>query len=624
MPGGGGGAEGAGGAQGAGMAARRKAGAAMYDLDDFDDGYYDEEEYYEDYGPPKPKAPPQKPKAGGAKAPGPSSMGRGVCQAAPKPAGGARGRAVKAENTRGFPAAPGAGRGFGFTSPSPDEEALQARNGSAGAGAASASASASASATPARRPLSEYDLEAELAEACFREPGGAPGSLPALSLVVLGHVDAGKSTLMGRLLSETGAVAKERVHRLQRDAGGDGGAGGTPWAWVLDERAEERSRGVTVDVASARFSTSRRSVRVLDAPGHRDFVPNAIAGASQADAALLVVDGAVGGFEKGFSAAPGGALGRGGGQTREHVQLARCLGISQLAVCVTKLDTLGGAGYPGAQAAQERFEAVRQQLEPFLSKAGFRTGAVQWLPASGRTGDNLVGRPASPELAWYQGPTVSEAVDAFEAGERRVEMPLRMPVAEVLPKSRELGATPAAGRLEAGALVPSTEVRVAPSGRVVKVKKLQSQGEPRELARAGDAVELGLLGLEEGELRQGDVLCHPSFPVPVVRRLEARVVTLDIMVPLLKGSEVVVHAHVAAVAGQVAEVRARLDPKTGAVQKERPRCVTRHQAALLVLELERPLCLEKYSDYKGLGRVTLRDGGHTVAVGTVTELLEYE
>ena len=216
------------------MSARRKAGAAMYDLDDFDDGYYDEEEYYEDYGPPKSKAPPQKPskKAGGTKAAGPSSMGKGVCHAAPKPAGGARGRAVKAEKARGFPAAPGAGRGFGFTSPSPDEEALSARKDSAGAGAASVSAAASAA--PARRPLSEYELEAELVEACFREPGGAPGSLPALSLVVLGHVDAGKSTLMGRLLSETGAVAKERIHRLQRDAGGDGGAGETPWAWVLD------------------------------------------------------------------------------------------------------------------------------------------------------------------------------------------------------------------------------------------------------------------------------------------------------------------------------------------------------------------------------------------------------
>ena len=221
----------------------------------------------------------------------------------------------------------------------------------------------------------------------------------------------------------------------------------------------------------------------------------------------------------------------------------------------------------------------------------------------------------SPELAWFQGPTVTDAVDAFKASDRRVEMPFRMPVAEVLPKSRDLGATPAAGRLEAGAVVAGTEVRVAPSGRVVKVKKLQSQGGDLELARAGDAAEIGLLGLEEGELRQGDVLCHPSFPVPIVQRLEARVVTLDIMVPLLKGSEVVVHAHVAAAAGQVAEIRARLDPKTGAVQKERPRCVTRHQAALLVLELERPLCLEKYSDYKGLGRVTLRDGGHTVAVG---------
>ena len=561
----------------------------------------------------------------GKKVAGPSSsLGKGVCKTTPKPAGGARGRAVKAEKARGFSAAPSAGQGFGFSSPSPDEEALGAREGAIpGAGAVHAAA-------PARRPLSEYELEPELVEACFQAPDSVPGSLPSISLVVLGHVDAGKSTLMGRLLSETGAVSQDRLHRLRRDAkgtqeGSTPAAGeATPWAWVLDERDEERSRGVTVDVASAQFSTPQRSVRVLDAPGHRDFVPNAIVGASQADAALLVIDGAVGGFEKGFSAAPGGALGQGGGQTREHVQLARCLGITQLAVCITKLDTLGDAGYPGTEAVQERFEAIRQQLEPFLKKAGFRPGAVQWLPASGYTGENLVSRSAASELAWFQGPTVTEAVDTFEAGDRRVELPFRMPVAEVLPKGRELGPAAVAGRVEAGAAMSGTNVRVAPSGRIVKIKKLQACGEPLTLARAGDAAEAGLLGLEEGEVRQGDILCHPNFPVPVVRRLEARVATLDIMVPLLKGREVVVHAHAAAAAGQVAEIRARLDPKTGQVQKERPRCVTRNQAAVLVLDLERPLCLEKYADFRGLGRITIRDGGHTVAVGTVTELLEFE
>ncbi|KXZ51213.1 hypothetical protein GPECTOR_13g700 [Gonium pectorale] len=489
-----------------------------------------------------------------------------------------------------------------------------------------------------RRPVSEYAMEPELARevAAAAAAESAPLSSPPstssaaapkspLHLVVLGHVDAGKSSLMGRLLHELGLVSEREAHKHQRDAAA-AGKGSFAWAWVLDERPEERERGVTVDVAMTRFNTDRFAVTLLDAPGHRDFVPNMIAGAAQADAALLLVDGSPGGFEAGFSEGSGGLHGTPGGQTREHAALARSLGIEQLAVVVSKLDTVG--------YAQERFEHIRAALLPFLRSVGFRESGLQWLPASGPLGENLVRPPADPALAgwWRGGPTVVGAIDAFAPRERAVGRPLRMPVSDVF-KSRS-GAVVLGGKLEGGALRPGSKVALVPAaaaGQLFAVRSIEVAGAPAHLARAGDSCEVALVAahgggggaaLEPGAVAAGAVLCHPDFPAVLVTRFELRIVVLDVSVPLLRGQAVTLHAHVAREEGHITALSAVLDARSGEVTKARPRCLTRGQTALVEVTAARALVLEEYSEYRALGRVALREGGRTLAVGIVTRLLE--
>jgi elongation factor 1 alpha-like protein len=166
------------------------------------------------------------------------------------------------------------------------------------------------------------------------------------------------------------------------------------YAWVLDETGEERNRGITMDVGRSQFETKTKHVTLLDAPGHKDFIPNMISGAGQADVALLVVDATRGEFETGFDF---------GGQTREHALLVRSLGVTQLAVAINKLDTVSWS--------KERFDEISQKLKTFLKQAGFREGDVTFVPCSGLTGQNLTSKPTENELlTWYSGPCLLEVI----------------------------------------------------------------------------------------------------------------------------------------------------------------------------------------------------------------------
>lgn len=647
--------------------------AGLYNDDDFDD-YEDDDDYYEDgdgdyYDEYDETA--AKPQA----KPGPQGQKAG--QAAPAAAAVKAGKAQPSKSSGAHPAAPQAGSSssaaFKFDTPSPDDKVLKAQQGAikrpgialptpsaslkapskpatkgtsstttstsggpatasgsraveqgvaalnlrdkdtAEAGpqsTAAAAAAASKVALQQRRRVADYVMEADLARelaAQQAKEGGGGGKAP-LHLVVLGHVDAGKSTLMGRLLHDLGHVSQKEAHKNAKEAAQMGKASFS-WAWVLDERPEERARGVTVDVAMSRFSTPRFNVTLLDAPGHRDFVPNMIGGAAQADAALLLVDGSPGGFEAGFQGAgPGG-----GGQTKEHAQLARSLGVEQIAVVISKLDTV--------DFSQERYEEVKAQLLPFLKSCGFKEASLQWLPAVGPLGENLAQPPKDARLAaWWKGPTVVQAVDGFQPRERNTGRPLRIPVSDVFRAKQ--GATTAGGKIEGGALKVGSQVVVVPSNETATVKGIEVDGKPAQFARAGDSVDVVLSGMDPANLAQGTVLCHPSFPVPLVTKFEARVVVLDVAIPILKGQAVVVHAHTARQSGHISGLLSVLDPKSGEVAKARPRCLIKGQTAMVEVTLDRSMCLEEFKDYKALGRVALRDGGKTVAVGIVTQVLE--
>ncbi|KAJ7527947.1 hypothetical protein O6H91_16G077400 [Diphasiastrum complanatum] len=429
-------------------------------------------------------------------------------------------------------------------------------------------------------------------------------------LVIVGHVDAGKSTLMGRILHLLGRISQKEMHKHRKEAN-EMGKGSFAYAWALDEGSEERARGVTMTVAMKHFETKKFKVVLLDAPGHKDFIPNMISGAAQADAAVLVVDASTGAFEAGFE-----GQGQVGGQTREHAQLVKSLGVNQLVVAVNKMDAVN--------YSKSRFNQIKGSLAPFLKQCGFKDTAILWVPVSGIEAQNLVTGPSETQLtSWYTGINLLDAIDTLEPPVRLTSKPLRLIVAEVFSKIT-LGPTAVSGKLESGAVKVGTKVLLMPSREIARVKSLEQDGESVSVGRAGDHLDVGLQGVDAGALMVGGVLCHPDYPVPIATLLELKVLTLGITVPLLRGTQVVLHAHHAKDPARIAELVSLLDLKTGAVIRQSPRCLTANQRAVIQVVPERGVCVEEYTNFRSLGRIILRDGGKTVAVGVISRIISQQ
>lgn len=338
-----------------------------------------------------------------------------------------------------------------------------------------------------------------------------------VNLVVVGHVDSGKSTLMGHLLFKLGNVSQKMMHKHEKESK-KVGKQSFMYAWVLDETDEERERGITMDVGQNKFETAKKLVTLLDAPGHRDFIPNMISGAYQADVGVLVVNATTGEFEAGFEA---------GGQTREHALLVRSLGVGQLVVAVNKLDTV--------EWSQERFEAIQAKLRPFLTRqAGFREADLTFLPCSGLTGENLTTGGSAEGLAgWYTGPTLVAAIDALRPPERPINQPFRLSIADIY-KGQAAGFS-VAGRVEGGFVTTGDKVLVSPLNEVAVVKSVVVDQVAGWTGFAGDHVTVGLVGPDMAAITAGMVLSDPASPVTVTARFRARVVVFNIDVPITKG-----------------------------------------------------------------------------------------
>ncbi|XXG44724.1 hypothetical protein AAC387_Pa01g4449 [Persea americana] len=434
-------------------------------------------------------------------------------------------------------------------------------------------------------------------------------SFSQLSLAV-GHVDSGKSTLSGRLLHLLGRITQKEMHKYEKDAR-EKGKGSFAYAWALDESAEERERGVTMTVAVAFFDTQKYHVVVLDSPGHKDFVPNMISGATQADAAVLVVDASVGSFEAGME-------GNGGGQTKEHSQLIRSFGVEQIIVAVNKMDVVS--------YSQERFDFIKTQLSPFLRSCGFKESSVTWIPLSAIENQNLVTAASNIHLSsWYQGPYLLDAIDSLKPPVRDISKPLRMPICDVI-KFHSSGQVAATGKLEAGAIRNGIKVLVMPSGDSATVRSISMEQDSRtcSVARTGDNVSVSLQGIDGSCLMTGGVLCHPDFPVAIAICLELKVLVLDVSMPILVGSQVEFHVHHAKEAARVIKILSVIDQKTGKVSKRAPRCLIAKQSAVIEVALDRAVCVEEFSVCKGLGRIFLRASGKTVAVGITTRIVEQD
>ena len=414
---------------------------------------------------------------------------------------------------------------------------------------------------------------------------------------------------MGHLLYLLGYVDSKTISKYERDSKAIG-KDSFHFAWVLDAGDEERQRGVTIDVGCGFFSTDNRAVTLLDAPGHKDFIPNMISGAAQADAAILVVDASIGEFERGFQG--DGAY---HGQTKEHSHVARALGISYIIVAINKLDTVSWD--------ESRFAYIKSELETFLKHAGFKD--MFFVPISGLKGDNLKERSQSTLLSWYFGRTLVELIDSIPQPSRTFTKPLRMCVMDSYKLAHgSIVGQVFSGRVEGGLLKLQDKVVISPCGVTAVVKQIEMANNLVPQAYAGESVSIALKDVtgDFGLVVPGDVVSAYAFPVPLIRRFVAKVFTFDILFPITKGLNLIMYVQSLRVSVRVASIKEQLDPLTGAVVRSHPRCLTRNMTAVVEIEADHKICLERFSSYKSLGRVLFRDRSETVMAGMVTELLE--
>ena len=412
---------------------------------------------------------------------------------------------------------------------------------------------------------------------------------PHINLVFIGHVDHGKSTLVGRLLYDTGALSEQDYRKLKAEADAQGKSTFV-FAYVMDTLKEERERGVTIDVSYKKFDGKKNNFTIIDAPGHRDFVKNMITGTSQADAAVLVVSAKEG-------VQP---------QTKEHAFLAQVMGLKQLIIAVNKMDEV--------KYEQKAFDALKVDLSKLLSAVGYKMDTILFVPVSAWVGDNVA--KASSNLGWYKGPTLVEALDTVVAPKPPTDKPLRLPIQDVY-NIKGVGTVPV-GRVETGIMKPGDSVIVNPPGVSGEVKTIEMHHEQLTQAVPGDNVGFNVRGINKEDITRGDVLGHTRDPPTVVKDFIAQIVVLNHPTAIPVNYTPVFHIHTAQLSCALTELQKKIDPKTGATVEENPKFLKTGDAAIVKIVPTKAVVIEEYKKFPQLGRFAIRDMGQTVAAGIVT------
>eukprot|EP01088_Endostelium_zonatum_P020509 TRINITY_DN75_c0_g1_i3.p1 TRINITY_DN75_c0_g1~~TRINITY_DN75_c0_g1_i3.p1 ORF type:complete len:441 (-),score=79.32 TRINITY_DN75_c0_g1_i3:51-1373(-) len=424
-----------------------------------------------------------------------------------------------------------------------------------------------------------------------------------INLVVIGHVDSGKSTTTGHLIYKCGGIDKRTIEKFEAEAK-NMGKGSFKYAWVLDKLKAERERGITIDIALWKFETAKYYFTIIDAPGHRDFIKNMITGTSQADVAILVIASGEGEFEAGIGK---------NGQTREHGLLAFTLGVKQMIVCINKMDMPS----KGIKWNQERYNEIVEEVSAYLKKIGYNPKKIPFIPISGWEGDNMIDR--SPNLPWYKGPTLIEALDAIIPPKRPTDRPLRIPLQDVY-KIGGIGTVPV-GRVETGILKPGMSVTFAPSGLSSEVKSVEMHHEQLAEAVPGDNVGFNVKGIAVNQLRRGFVAGDSKSDPPVeTDNFTAQVIILNHPGEIKAGYTPVLDCHTAHIACKFAELLEKTDRRSGKKLEDNPKTVTANQGAIVKLIPTKPICVETFQEYAPLGRFAVRDMRQTVAVGIIKEV----
>ncbi|MFQ6010382.1 MAG: translation elongation factor EF-1 subunit alpha [Candidatus Aenigmatarchaeota archaeon] len=416
---------------------------------------------------------------------------------------------------------------------------------------------------------------------------------PHMNLVTIGHVDHGKSTLIGRLIFDTGNIREDDMRKL-KELAKEYKKETFEFAFVMDKLKEERERGVTIDIMHTRFDTPKYYFTVIDAPGHRDFVKNMITGASQADAAILVVSAKEGVQD----------------QTKEHVFLVKVLGVGQLIVAINKMDAVN--------YEEKRYNEVKAEVEKLLKGVGYDTSKMAFIPTSAFVGDNVAKK--SDKTAWYKGKILFEALDELTLPPQPVDKPLRLPIQDVYTITG-IGTVPV-GRVETGVMKVGDKVVFMPSGAQGEVKTIEMHHEQVQEAKPGDNVGFNVRGVDKKDIRRGDVLGKPDNPPTVAKEFTAQIIVLQHPNVITKGYTPVFHVHTSQTACKITEIQKKINPKTGEVLQENPDFVKTGDAAIVKCVPTKPMIMESSKDFPELARFAIRDMGMTVAAGVCLEVVK--
>jgi elongation factor 1-alpha len=419
-----------------------------------------------------------------------------------------------------------------------------------------------------------------------------------MNLVFIGHVDHGKSTSVGRLMFDSGALPEQELRKLKEKAESLG-KGGFEFAFVMDNLKEEQERGVTIDLSHKKFDTDKYYFTIIDAPGHRDFIKNMITGASQADAAVLVV-------------ATEGVM----AQTKEHAFLARTLGVDQMIVAVNKIDTVN--------YDQAKFEAIQKDVQALLKTVGYKDDQVQFIPMSAYHGDNIVKK--SDKMSWWKGPTLMEALDNLKEPEKPVDLPLRLPIQDIY-NIKGIGTVPV-GKIETGVMKVGDKIIIVPGreGKGVRgeVKTIEMHHSAVNEAGPGDNVGFNVRGVGAKDAARGDVLGKEDNVPTVATEFTAQIVVLNHPTVVTVGYTPVFHIHTAQVACQITAIEKKINPATGETLQENPDFLKNGEAAIVKIKPVQPLCIETQKEIPHMARFAVRDSGQTVAAGMCISLVKKE
>ncbi|KAL5530463.1 SUP35 [Sanghuangporus sanghuang] len=425
-----------------------------------------------------------------------------------------------------------------------------------------------------------------------------------LNIVFIGHVDAGKSTMGGNILFLTGMVDKRTMEKYEREAKE---AGRESWyiSWALDSTPSERDKGKTIEVGRGYFETDARRYTILDAPGHKTYVPSMISGAAQADVAVLVISARKGEFETGFEK---------GGQTREHVMLVKTAGVSKLIIAINKMDD------PTVEWDKARYDEIVGKITPFIKASGYNPKTdLLFVPVSAQTGVNLKDRVSKSIAPWYDGPSLLELLDKTPMVNRKITGPLMLPIAE---KYKDMG-TIVVGKIESGRLQRNDELLLMPNRTLVEVAQIYNELEDEvPSAICGDNTRVRLKGVDDEDISTGFVLTSPTNSVHAVRQFEAQLAILEHKNIICAGYSAVMHVHTLAEEVTLAALLNYFDKATGRKSKKPPQFAKKGQKIVALIETAQPICIERFADHPQMGRFTLRDEGKTVAIGKVTKLIE--